>query len=293
MNNKTNQLKIFDLHQDVATSNVALCEYLSNCVAHNLTDLASLYTSFKPHTTISAFWTTRSSFDVLDYISNYIKNYPPACDRLFAIEDLWFVDNENVLEKVCKLPIVYAGLTWNDKNTLAGGANSDVAVGLSDWGKRVVKALSKSNIVIDTAHLNEKSFYDVLDLDLGYKKIINSHCCQNAVYKHNRNLSDNQIALIIEHGGLVGLSPVSFFMKDETDGKSATVADFAHQIDRFVQTFGCDNLAIGTDFYGADPLVGLASYNDFYNLQLQLEKQGYKKIDIAKIFFSNADKFFS
>ena len=262
--------RVFDLHNDLPTAKSG--------------NIASIYSTFDEHKCVSAFFTTQLKSEPLSFITDFIKNYPPTKNRIFGIEDLHFVTNEKILKKVCRLPIVYASLTWNYENLLAGGANSDAR--LTDWGKFVVKTLALHNILIDTAHLNKKSFYDVCDL--GDVRIINSHTCQNSIYKHARNISDKQIKAIIARRGVIGLTPVSFFLKD--DSKSpANSDDYIKQIDTFCQKFGADNIGIGTDFYGAAPLLCLTEYADFAKIAHKLENLGYKKQDITKILFTNAE----
>jgi len=119
-------------------------------------------------------------------------------------------------------------------------------------------------------------------------KIFNSHTLLKSCYNHERNLSDQQIKLLIARGGVVGLTPVNQFLKE----KKATLCDFVAVIDTFVERFGIDNAAIGTDFFGADPLEGLENYDSFESLVAELEKLGYTRIDISKIFYRNASRFF-
>ena len=283
---------IFDLHQDLSTVAAATVEfksknryvsYASKVVFNSFID--SVYDSFGAHTSVSAFFTTRLA-QPYSYIKTFIEKYPPTALRRFAIEDLWFVSSEPLLKKVCALPIIYASLTWNGANALAGGAGS--GEGLSCIGRRTVRALYASDIALDTAHLNERSFYDVLDMgECG--KILNSHTALNSVFKHDRNLTDKQVRLLLQRGGIVGLTPVAAFL---SEGGNAVIDDYINLIDTFCQKFGTQGAAIGTDFFGADPLEGLNTYNDFTKIQTALQNKGYKAHDINKIFFANAKTFF-
>ena len=271
-----NDFLLFDLHQDLPT-------------AEGINDnfIAEWYKKTQLHKSVSAFWTTRIN-KPLEFIIEFIKKYPLTENRFFGIEDLWFVNDGEILERICHLPILYASLTWNNENALAGGTFSDS--GLSTFGKKVVKKLAQHNILLDTAHLNEDSFYDVCNI--GGIKIINSHCCQNSIFEHNRNITDEQIKIIIEKGGTIGLTPVGSFMKDEKNDGIATIDDFVYQIDTFCQKFDCNNIGIGTDFFGATPLSCLTNYADFAILSHKLEHLGYKKQEINKVFFSNANSVF-
>jgi len=270
-------MKIFDLHSDYPTA-----EQCAN-------------KSFHPHSVVHAFWTSELSYP-LYYIKNYIIANPVTASRLYAIEDLGFVESQAQLDSVCALPLTYASLTWNFKNSLAGGANSDG--NLTDWGRHVVATLIKNNIAIDTAHLNQKSFSELIvfvqNLNYASKKtqakILNSHTCLSSNYAHNRNLSHMQIEKIHSMRGIVALTPVGMFMRN--DYQNATRADFVHQIYTYCQRYGDSQLAIGTDFYGAPKIMGLECYDDFLLLADDLYKLGYKKDSIDKIFYKNAYNFY-
>jgi len=124
-------MQIFDLHNDIATSPSAIDEFRSlkkflsyeqKLIFNSFIDY--YYSQFYPHTVVNAFWTSRLVAP-LNYIRQYIKKYPKNSDRLYSIEDLAFVKNEETLNEICELPIVYASLTWNGENLLAGGVGSN------------------------------------------------------------------------------------------------------------------------------------------------------------------------
>ncbi|MCL2822123.1 MAG: dipeptidase [Firmicutes bacterium] len=65
------------------------------------------------------------------------------------------------LKQIRDFDPIYASLTWNDQNGLAGGACSDG--GLEVKGKRVIDFLVENGIAVDLAHLNRESFFAVLE----------------------------------------------------------------------------------------------------------------------------------
>lgn len=101
-------------------------------------------------------------------------------------------------------------MTWNYDNALAGGALEKA--GLTDLGKYAVDFLNRNGIVVDTAHLNAKSFFDVSERA---ERIINSHTFIPDLHPHPRNISFCQAAKIVSSGGLVGMTPVNAFTRRE------------------------------------------------------------------------------
>ncbi|MCL2062155.1 MAG: membrane dipeptidase [Firmicutes bacterium] len=266
-------MKVFDLHNDLPTRGFSEEE------------VAAAYAAQTPHRIVSAFYTTQMRAP-LAFINGYIKKYPVSQSRLYAVEDMGFVKGVSCIDAVCALPVLYAGICWNGENALGGGAGS--SAGLSPLGEIALQKLTSAGITADTAHLNEKTFYQVCDR---VAVPINSHTCLHSVCAHPRNLTNAQIRLILSRGGIIGLTLVAQFMgKPEA---AATRADYVRQIDTFIQAFGINGLCIGTDFNGTDPVKGLSTYTEFALLADDLQGLGYTQQDINKIFFVHADNFFS
>lgn len=201
-----------------------------------------------------------------------------------AFENIHYANEQNLPEIIARKPL-YCSLTWNDDNDLAGGAYGDG--GLTRRGKLIAERLSGSSVYIDTAHLNRKSFYKLLDVE--NVKIINSHTCFDAVNAHLRNIDSYQITEIVQRGGIVGLTFVSEFIAQK---KRANLNDVCAHISFFVDRFGCDHLCLGTDFFGTDHLpIKLKNYKMCLNLVEKLFKIGYNDTVIKKIFNDNLISF--
>lgn len=245
-------MKIFDLHNDALTG------------GGNIKDGEIIY----------AIWTTNLTHDKVISLASEQK------DKMLAIEDCGvFVENSDALYDY---DFMYYGLTWNDYNGLAGGANS--IEHLTHKGKQLIKLFNEKGAVLDTAHLNRASFYEAIEVA---NKIICSHTCFYEVNKHPRNLTREQISAIISKGGIVGLCFVSDFL-----GGNSIEAVVSH-IDWFLENFGDKNLAIGTDFFGTANLPeGLTSYENFDKLILAMIRRGYSDSTIHKILYGNAAAYF-
>ena len=109
-----------------------------------------------------------------------------------AIEDIGFLSNDD-FDEILKIKPTYIGLTWNYANRFAGGAYSNSS--LTNAGKNLIKKCEKSNILIDCAHLNYRSFCDVLNVI--ERPIICSHTGFCDIVCDRRNLTKNQIKDII------------------------------------------------------------------------------------------------
>lgn len=269
--------KIFDLHNDyiLKLNGPKKNRYVKKIHSSN-------------NNIVSAVWTSEfniyESMKEISKAKEYVNSHK---NLLLAVEDLHFLNNENLEEFLLARP-VYAGLTWNNCNCLAGGAHE--SGNLTRFGKSVVKKMENNGIQIDTAHLNEDSFMDIAKITTN--PIFCSHTAFYGVHQDKRNLKDYQIKMIVDSGGIVGLCLVSDFISGT---KRCSINDVAMHIDYFACKFGICNLAIGTDFYGTKNLPKYTNdYDDLiFGLSKILLKMGYTEKSLNKIFFENAERFFA
>ena len=282
--------RIFDLHNDAATKLSAkrFLKYINAAEADTI--LAAVWTT-KIKDPIKKIKEVRGLIDkAMKERAKRQQNtkVQPPPNILLHIEDAWFIRPENIDEVIAMRPFS-VGLVWNQNNALAGGALADER--LTDWGCTVIKRLLTEGIRVDLAHLNRQSFWDVMPVlrDAGVRPLC-THTCFDAVCPHLRNLNHDQIKAVVGAGGLIGLTLVDKFLTPKGRPNLTHVAD---HIEYFVKNFGADNLAIGTDFYGAHLPNGLTTYHDFENLASLLNRRGLSNETIEKIFVGNARKFFS
>lgn len=179
-------------------------------------------------------------------------------------------------------------LTWNAPNEIASGAFSDG--GLTEFGKEVVKKCEKLKMVIDVSHLNRQSFFEVAENTS--QPFIASHSNADIVnneFGRKRNLTDEQIEIIKNRGGLIGLN----FCKDffEVDNKSGIDSLKVH-LDYLLEK-GCENvISFGTDFDGCELSEGICGIESIEEIYASLLKSGYKEELLNKLFYNNANLFF-
>ena len=121
---------------------------------------------------------------------------------MLAMESSRGVGSLERLEKLYERGLRLITLTWNHKNRAAGGC--DEGGGLTDWGRELVSKMEKLGIVTDVSHLSDRSFYDLCEFSDA--PFIASHSDARAVHNEVRSLTDDQIKIIIERGGLIGLN---------------------------------------------------------------------------------------
>lgn len=256
---------MFDLHNDLFTGGVSYSQVIEIKNADAAQGITALY----------AVWGTRLSY--IEFIEKCF--FLSQNCRFYSIEDASVVKNNFTALPLSKLKC--CSLTWNYDNAFAGGANG--SCGLTALGKDFVCFLNDNDVAVDLSHLNERSFYDVIGIA---KKPIATHSGIFSLKPHLRNLKDEQIEAIINKNGIVGIAPVPDFVPGgNKDG-------FFRSISYFIDKFGCDNLAIGTDFYGSDGIDGLKNYRTLTSEIDAFLSAVYGKKCSLKVLSENAEKFF-
>jgi membrane dipeptidase len=181
------------------------------------------------------------------------------------------------------------GLTHAHQNSLAGGNTSDPTIPLTPFGREVVKAAHKLNMIVDLAHLNQKGFYECLEMN-GSKPAFVSHTCVSEVCNNPRNLDDEQIKKIAETKGVMGIFFSSKYVKN--DEITVTIDDVVKHFLHVADLIGTDNLAIGSDFGGITTGLprGLENSSKLLDLFQKLKENGFTDEDINKIAYQNAQR---
>lgn len=191
----------------------------------------------------------------------------------------------------------HASLTWNEENALATGAKGSPDRGLTELGKKAVKIINQKNMLLDVSHLNDKSFWDVVNV--ADKPIIASHSNCRSLCDVPRNLTDDQLRKIAEFGGLVGINSFNEFVHKDMDKQKIEmlVRHIAHMAD----VMGTDHIGIGMDYCDflddssmnsfssqeTSYTVGLEDASKTYNIIIELEKAGFSNDEIEKIAYKN------
>ena len=140
-----------------------------------------------------------------------------------------------------------AALVWNNENRIAYPAKGGSKDGLTPYGFEVVREMQRLGMAVDTSHLNEAGFYDLYNKT--DKPPMASHSCCTALCNHFRNLTDDQIRLMIREGGFIG---VNFYPAFLSADKKADSALLARHIDHICQLGGERIVGFGSDFDGIE-----------------------------------------
>ena len=182
-------------------------------------------------------------------------------------------------------------LTWNYENCMGYPNSSDPeehARGLKPFGVEAVGKMNELGMIIDVSHLSEGGFYDVAAHSK--KPFVASHSCCRALRDHPRNLTDDQLHVLADAGGVVGINFYDQFLGGR-DGYTA-VDDIVRHILHVRDVAGVDAIAFGSDFDGIESELEFGDYAGFPQLLRAMEKH-FTEDEIDKISSENFLRVFS
>jgi membrane dipeptidase len=214
-------------------------------------------------------------------------------------------DDLDLLRAFYEIGVRAIGLTHARTNAAGHGgifaASGSSPQGLTPFGRDLVRECERFGIIVDLAHLNSAGFKDVVDLTT--KPLIVSHTNSRKFYDVERNISDEQIKLIGERGGVIGVNSVLV----SPDQEKSTLDRYVDHIQHIVDLVGIDCVGIGFDFFEfiyrqwpeskkkwmAEKLTtphfipDLTNHSHARNLTRKLIERGFSDTDIEKVLRGN------
>ena len=148
-------------------------------------------------------------------------------------------------------------LTYNPLNQLGGGSMAPGNPGLTSFGREVVARLNERRIMVDLSHSGQQICLDAARASTAPISINHTGC--KALVDLPRNKSDEELKLVADRGGYVGI----YFILFLASGREATIDDAVAHIRHAVDVCGEDHVGIGTD-YGIVDLGDLAPVRAFW-----------------------------
>lgn len=203
-----------------------------------------------------------------------------------SIEDCSYMGED--IEQIWELGFRFAMLTWNYENQYGYGSVVNQKAGLKPAGKELVRKLTEKNIVIDLSHLSDAGAEDVFLLT--DEPVIASHSNAREICDHPRNLCEAHIKEIIRRKGVIGINMYRPFVGK---GEKVGLTELCRHMDYILEKGGEDALMLGCDFDGCDGLFpeGIKGVQSMSNLWDYMEKSGFPRAILEKIFFENGYRF--
>ena len=216
----------------------------------------------------------------------------------------------DLLRVFYELGVRCIGLTHARRNAAGSGgifaASGSPRDGLTAFGHDLVRECESLGVIVDLAHINPAGFDEILTLTT--RPPIVSHTNARKLYDVERNISDEQIKMIGQRHGVIGINSVLVSPKKE----ESTLDRYVDHVEHVIDLIGIDGVGIGFDFFEfiyqqwpeakkqemAAKLVtphfipDLRNHSHARNLTGKLIERGFKDNEIDKIVRGNWMRIF-
>lgn len=186
-------------------------------------------------------------------------------------------------------------LTWNIENELASPNHFTAEHyfdyvqgsegGLKPLGFEFVQRMQELGILVDVSHLSDAGFWDVAGAVKG--PFVASHSNARALCGCSRNLTDDMIRALAEHGGVIGLNFGPEFLHPQKIGPRQTVGCIAEHARHLIDVGGIGCVGLGSDFDGIDGHMEISRADQMPQLAEGLEDLGFTYDEVEHIFYKN------
>lgn len=243
---------------------------------------------------------------------------------LLAVEGGEAIDGQiDRLDTFRERGVCYVTLAWND-NELTGSSFGGGG-GLTSLGADVARGMEERGILVDVSHMSDQAFADTARI--ATRPFIASHSSCRALCDISRNVTDDQIRVIAERGGVIGvmfapgvlddgfrqaefrlaaplheeakahperiveiLERMKSIMADEPRPGLDAIVD---HLEHLAEIGGIDCVALGSDFDGVPYLpAGLASCEALPALVERMLARGFTGDQVERICWDNWARVF-
>lgn len=200
--------------------------------------------------------------------------------------------NPDLLDVFYERGLRSIGPLWNRPSRFGHGLNAkfphspDTGAGLTSDGKDFIKRCANKKMVIDVSHMNEKAFWNTVDIL--QQPIVATHSNSHALCPQARNLTDPQLKAIRESKGMVGVNfDVAFLRSDGQRNADTSIDVILEHLEYLMDHLGEEHVGFGSDFDGA--LIGteLEDVTGLHRLIERMQQRGYSKTLIENICLNN------
>ena len=147
--------------------------------------------------------------------------------------------NINLISFYYDLGVRQMLLAYNKDNRASGGC-MEGNIGLTDFGKEVIREMNRVGMVVDVSHMGYQATLEAFETSTA--PVIFSHSNPKGLREHARNISDEQIKACAQTGGVVGINGIGDFL----GGTSSELV--VENIEYVMNLVGPEHVGIGLDY---------------------------------------------
>ena len=195
---------------------------------------------------------------VLAGYRNYIRSHPDEYVLALTVNDILeakqagklaiafdLEGSEMLLGNTDLIPLYYALgvrqmlLAYNKDNRASGGC-VEGNIGLTEFGRDVVREMNRVGMVVDASHMGYRATMELFELSAD--PVIFSHSNPRGLRDHVRNIADEQLRACAKTGGVVGINGIGDFLGGTRSEK------VVEHIEYVMNLVGPHHVGLGLDY---------------------------------------------
>jgi membrane dipeptidase len=233
------------------------------------------------------------------WLNGTIPDHSKPVGYILSLEGTDSIVNLSYLEKAYGYGLRACGPAHYGPGRYAYGTGTTEP--LSRQGKELVREMDRLNMILDVTHLTDAGFTDALEIFKG-PVWASHHNCRSLV-DHQRQLTDEQIKILIERDAVIGGVLDTWMLTDnwvrgvhDPKERGIGLEKLVDHYDHICQIAGDSlHIGIGSDLDGCfgkeQSPYDLEDISDLQKFQSILRRRGYSASDIENIFHKNWLRF--
>lgn len=141
-------------------------------------------------------------------------------------------------------------------------------------------------MLIDVSHMNERAFWDTLEII--DQPVVATHSNAHALCAQARNLTDRQLAAIKQNGGMVGVNfDVAFLRADGQRNTQTSLDVIVDHLEYLIDHLGENHVGFGSDFDGCLLPDELSDISQIFRLIERMQQRHCSDALIKKVTSEN------
>jgi membrane dipeptidase len=136
-------------------------------------------------------------------------------------------------------------LTYNKANYIGTGCTETFDRGLTDFGKQLIKEMNRLGMIIDVSHCSKLTTLEAIHES--NQPVVISHANVRKISDNPRNKTDEEIKLLAENGGVIGLTPWGPLCWKKNLNQQPTINDYLDHVEYVINLVGVDHVGFGGD----------------------------------------------
>lgn len=223
----------------------------------------------------------------------------PPVGYILSLEGADSLVNISYLEKAYGYGLRALGPAHYGPGRYAWGTGTDGPI--TPMGLELLREMDALGMILDITHLTDRGFKQAIEIYNG--PIWASHHNCRTLVPHQRQLSDEQIKMLIERDAVIGGVLDAWMMvpdwirgKTTPKEKGVTLEILVDHYDHICQIAGnCNHIAIGSDLDGMfgteQSPMDMDTIADLQLLSTALSRRGYTDDDIERVYSENWLRF--